>query len=173
VEAIGTATRFLLNRAFNRIPMGNTMTSIFFTLDGLSSGFRLPNQFCYTHRHYFNSFRNFRVFSIHIYQLYPSFWAVYFGHAFHPDVKILPPLPKLTNPVGLSILPTSPNPVGQSILQTSRSLVGQRILTTSPNPVGLSSLPISPKWSLWHHCIIQTDRELYAVRRLPAPLEWK
>jgi hypothetical protein len=34
--------------------------------------------FCYIHRHPLNSFRNFRVFSIQIYQLYayPSFWAM-------------------------------------------------------------------------------------------------
>jgi hypothetical protein len=46
-------------------------------LYGFFSGFRLLNQFCYTHRHYFNSFGKFRVFSIHIYQLYAYhiFWA--------------------------------------------------------------------------------------------------
>ena len=50
---------------------------IFWEGDGLSSGFRLPYQFCYTHIHYFNSYRNCRVFSIQIYQLYAyhSFWA--------------------------------------------------------------------------------------------------
>ena len=46
-------------------------------LDGFSSGFRLPYQFCYTHRHNFNSFGNFRVCSIQICPLYayPSFRA--------------------------------------------------------------------------------------------------
>jgi hypothetical protein len=41
------------------------------------SGFHLLNQLCYTHRHYFNSFGIFRVFSIQIYQLYAYhiFWA--------------------------------------------------------------------------------------------------
>ena len=33
-------------------------------LVGFSSGFRLQYQFCYTHRQYFDSFGNFRVFSI-------------------------------------------------------------------------------------------------------------
>ena len=37
-------------------------------LVGFSSGFRLQYQFCYTHRQYFDSFGNFRGFSIIIRQ---------------------------------------------------------------------------------------------------------
>ena len=57
----------------------------------------LLNQFRYTHKPYFNSFGNFRVFSIQLYQLYayPIFWAwvegSFFGHTFHPKFQMLPP----------------------------------------------------------------------------------
>ena len=46
-------------------------------LIGLFSGFRLKYQFCYTHRQYFYSFGNFRVFSILSCQLYAysSIWS--------------------------------------------------------------------------------------------------
>ena len=46
-------------------------------LNGFFSGFRLLNQFCYTHSHYFNSFGNLRVCSIQIYQIYAHhiLWA--------------------------------------------------------------------------------------------------
>ena len=60
-----------------------------------------PNQSCYTHRHYLNSFVNFGVFSIHIYQLfvYHIFWARVAG-CFHPKFRMLPPtLEKLTSPI--------------------------------------------------------------------------
>jgi hypothetical protein len=77
VEAIGTAIWDLIIRPPHRNTLENPMTSKPFFLDGLSSGFRLPNQFCYTHIHYFNSFGNFRVCSIQYYHAYayPSFWA--------------------------------------------------------------------------------------------------
>jgi hypothetical protein len=59
--------------ALNRKLLQQQKKSYF--LDGFVSG--LPNQFCYTHRHYFNGFGTFTVFSIQIYNLYayPVFWA--------------------------------------------------------------------------------------------------
>ena len=67
------------------------------------SGFCLPYDFYYTHRHHSNSFKNFRVFSIQIYQLYAysSFWAWVSGSLiwapFYPSYSILPPSPKEVN----------------------------------------------------------------------------
>jgi hypothetical protein len=43
--------------------------------------------------HYFNSFGNFRVFTMQILVSGPEEQAVYSGHAFHPIFPMLPPIP--------------------------------------------------------------------------------
>jgi hypothetical protein len=79
VEAIGTAiceAEVIVFSSFT-FEVARSSKENGFWMDFPLFFYQLPYQFCYTHRHYLNSCRNFTVLSIQLYQLYayPNFWV--------------------------------------------------------------------------------------------------
>ena len=67
VEAVGTVNWALSIFPYHRQYRDLAEGILYFFFNSFSLGFCLLHMFCYSHRHDSNSFRNFRVFSIHTY----------------------------------------------------------------------------------------------------------
>ena len=100
VEALGSARWPISHCIFNRVCVKLQASDFPLPVWNFFSGFCLPCEFCYTHRHHSSSFRNFRVFlskytnNMHILATGTEEQAVYSGHLWHlihPNYSILPP----------------------------------------------------------------------------------